>query len=246
MRYKITIEYDGTHLLGWQRQLDGPSAQDFLEKAIHAFSGQTTVVSGAGRTDTGVHALAQVAHFDIETKLDPFRIREAVNAHLRRMDAPVAVLEAEEADANFHARFSATGRSYIYRILNRRAPTILDKDRVWWIPVPLDIKKMQKATKHLLGKHNFTSFRAAACQAQSPVKTLDKLEITQTGEEIIFKVEARSFLHRQVRNIVGTLKMVGDQSIEPDMVKEILKAQDRTKAGATAPASGLYLSQIKY
>lgn len=246
MRYKITIEYDGTTLLGWQRQLDGPSVQDFLEKAVHAFSGQMTEVFGAGRTDAGVHALGQVAHFDLITKLDTFRLREALNAHLRNMEAPVAVLEVEPTTETFHARFSAQKRSYIYRILNRRAPTVLQKNRVWWVPVPLDVTKMQQAATCLLGKHDFSSFRAAACQAASPVKTLDMLELTSCNEEIIFNVEAKSFLHHQVRNIVGTLKMVGDGSLDPVAVQQILEACDRTKAGPTAPASGLYLNKITY
>ncbi|MDR1026724.1 MAG: tRNA pseudouridine(38-40) synthase TruA [Lactobacillus sp.] len=246
MRYKITIEYDGTNLLGWQKQLDGPSAQDFLEKAVLAFSGQSVEVSSAGRTDAGVHAIAQIAHFDIDTKLDCFRIREAMNAHLRSMEAPVCILEAEETSDDFHSRFSAKERGYIYRILNRRAPTVLNKDRVWWVPVYLDINKMQQAAKYLLGNHDFTSFRAAACQAQSPIKTLDVLNITSVGEEIIFVVEAKSFLHHQVRNIVGTLKLVGDGSLNPDDVKTILEAKDRSQAGATAPASGLYLNKVVY
>lgn len=246
MRYKITVEYDGTKLLGWQKQLDGPSAQEYLEKAAEAFLCRPTEISGAGRTDAGVHALGQVAHFDTEKKMPLFRMREAFNAHLKIMEAPVAVINVEEVSPDFHARFSAVGRGYIYRILNRRAPSALDKDRSWWVPVPLDVSKMQEAAQYLLGNHDFTSFRAAACQAKSPVKTLDKLEISQNGEEIHFCVEARSFLHHQVRNFVGTLKMVGDGHLQPNDVKRILDARDRSQAGITAPACGLYLNRVMY
>ena len=204
------------------------------------------LVWGAGRTDAGVHALAQVAHFDLALELEDWKMREALNAHLRDLEAPVSVLEVEKVSDDFHARFSAKGRGYIYRILNRRAPSVLLKNRVWWVPVPLDIEKMKAASKCLLGQHDFTSFRAAACQAKSPIKTLDKLDIIQNGEEILFEVEARSFLHHQVRNFVGTLKMVGDGQLKVDDVEKILEAKDRKKAGVTAPAEGLYLSFVKY
>lgn len=245
-RFKLTLEYDGTNLLGWQRQLDGPSVQEYLEKAVFGFSGQNVEMTAAGRTDAGVHALGQVAHFDLETKLDEYRLQQAFSAHLRQMEAPVAVLKIETAAPDFHARFSAKGRGYIYRILNRTAPPILDKDRVWWIPYKLDVEAMQKAAKHLLGHHDFTSFRAAACQAKSPLKTLDRLNICRQGEEIVFTVEARSFLHHQVRNMVGTLKLVGNGNISPQNVKEILERKDRRAAGPTAPAAGLYLQKVIY
>ncbi len=245
-RYKLTLEYDGTDLLGWQRQLDGPSVQEYLEKAVRGFSGQNVEMTAAGRTDAGVHALGQVAHFDLETKLDEYRLQQAFSAHLRQLEAPIAVLRVETAAPDFHARFSAKGRGYIYRILNRIAPPVLNKDRVWWIPYNLDIKAMQEAAGYLLGHHDFTSFRAAACQAKSPLKTLDRLDICRQGEEIIFTVEARSFLHHQVRNMVGTLKMVGNGSIKPNEIKNILEQKDRSAAGPTAPASGLYLSKVVY
>ena len=245
-RYKIVIEYDGTDLLGWQKQLDGPSVQEYLEKAIYGFLQQTTEVYGAGRTDAGVHALAQVAHFDLESPVDEFRIREAMNAHLRTMEAPVSILDVEAVSDDFNARFSAKGRSYIYRITNRRAPLVLDKNRSWWVYVPLDVEKMREGAKFLLGNHDFSSFRAAKCQAKSPIKTLDKIDIEQNGENITFYVEARSFLHHQVRNMVGTLKMVGDGHLKPEDIKNILESKDRTKAGPTAPAQGLYLSKIMY
>lgn len=273
MRYKITIEYDGTHTLGWQRQLDGPSIQEYLENALQflmpendedadterqtaaytdvreqvpAITRLTPEVQGAGRTDAGVHALGQVAHFDLERDIEDWKLREAINFHLREQDAPVVVLNVERVSQDFNARFSAVGRGYIYRILNRRTPPVLEKDRVWWVPVPLDIDKMRQGAQYLLGHHDFSSFRAAACQAKSPAKTLDKLEIARNGDEIIFEVEARSFLHHQVRNMVGTLKLVGDGHLRPQDVQTILEAKDRKAAGPTAPACGLYLSKVMY
>ncbi|MBE6448304.1 MAG: tRNA pseudouridine(38-40) synthase TruA [Alphaproteobacteria bacterium] len=250
MRYKITIEYDGTNILGWQRQLDGPSVQEYLENAVLSLvphsSSSRIEVQGAGRTDAGVHALAQVAHFDLEREIEDWKLRDAINFHLRDQNAPVVVTLVEAVSSDFNARFSAKGRGYIYRILNRRAPSALEKNRVWWVPVELNITKMQEAAKHLLGYHDFSSFRAAACQAKSPLKTLDKIEIYQQGEEIIFEVEAKSFLHHQVRNIVGTLKLVGDGHLQPSDIKKILEAKDRKVAGPTAPASGLYLSKVWY
>ena len=254
MRYKITVEYDGTDLLGWQWQPDGNSAQGFLEAALRNAFGRFiaqdiddgALVWGAGRTDAGVHALGQVAHFDLDYDIEDWKMREALDANLRDLNAPVSVINVEKVDDDFHARFSAKGRGYFYRILNRRAPSVLLQNRVWWVPVPLDIEKMREASKCLLGKHDFTSFRAAACQAKSPIKTLDKLDIVQDGEEIRFEVEARSFLHHQVRNFVGTLKMVGDGHLNVGDVQKILEAKDRKQAGVTAPACGLYLSFVKY
>ncbi len=246
MRYKITVEYDGTNLLGWQKQDEGASVQFYLEEALKGFSHQEIDVYGAGRTDAGVHALGQVAHFDLETSMDLFHIREAFNARLRILEAPVSVIEVEEVSDDFHARFKAVGRGYIYRILNRRAPTVLLKDRVWCVGYPLDVEKMKEGAKYLLGHHDFSSFRGAGCQALSPMKTLDKLEITTNGDEIDFTVEARSFLYHQVRNMVGTLKCVGDGKFAPEDVKKILEAKDRTVAGPTAPACGLYLSKVMY
>lgn len=268
MRYKATLEYDGTDTLGWQRQLDGPSLQEYLETAISCFLGYTRIsadecgnvdnpflkygkeppieVFCAGRTDAGVHALAQVVHFDIDTQIPEWKLREALNAHLRIAEAPMSILQIKKASPEFHARFSAKGRGYIYRILNRRAFPVLEKNRVWWVGVPLDVEKMQQAAQYLLGHHDFSSFRAAACQAKSPIKTLDKLDIIANGDEIRFIVEARSFLHHQVRNMVGTLKMAGDGHLQPEDVKRILEAKDRKQAGATAPACGLYLSKVVY
>lgn len=246
MRYKITVEYDGTNLLGWQKQEEGASAQYFLEEAIKGFSHQNINIYGAGRTDAGVHALGQVAHFDLETKMDLFHLREAFNARLRILSAPVSVVEVKEVSADFHARFSAKGRGYIYRLLNRRAPTVLLKDRVWVVGYPLNVDKMRAGAKYLLGHHDFSSFRGAGCQALSPEKTLDKLDIITNGAEIDFVVEARSFLYHQVRNMVGTLKEVGDGKLQPEDVKTILEKKNRACAGVTAPACGLYLSKVMY
>lgn len=245
-RYKITIEYDGTNLLGWQKQQEGPSVQSCLETALEAFSGCKTDIYAAGRTDAGVHALGQVAHFDLETDMQLFQIREAFNAHLRDRHFPVSVVEVENVASDFHARFSAVGRGYIYRILNRRARTVLLENRVWHVPFPLDVEKMKKGAQHLLGHHDFSAFRGAGCQALSPLKTLDKLDISVQGDEIDFTVEARSFLYHQVRNMVGTLKMVGDGKLQPDDIKTILESKQRREAGVTAPACGLYLSKVMY
>ena len=246
MRYKITVEYEGTHLLGWQKQKDGPSVQEFLEKAILGFSHQTSEVFGAGRTDAGVHALAQVAHFDLDADLSEYKIMESLNALLRELQAPVSVLQAEKVSPDFHARFSAVGRGYIYRILNRRGPSPLLLDRVWRVPFPLYVEAMRKGAQYLIGHHDFSSFRGAGCQAKSPIKTLDKLDIEKRGDEIIFTVEARSFIYHQVRNMVGTLKEVGNGRLKPEDVKSILEARDRTKAGISAPACGLYLNKVMY
>ena len=246
MRYKITIEYDGTNLFGWQKQDEGVSVQYFLEEALTGFTHRKIDVFGAGRTDAGVHALGQVAHFDLETSMDLFHLREAFNARLRILGAPVSVIEVEEASPDFHARFSAVGRGYVYRILNRRAPTVLLTNRVWTVGYPLDVEKMREGAKYLLGHHDFTSFRGAGCQALSPLKTLDRLDITTNGDEIDFVVEARSFLYHQVRNMVGTLKSVGDGKFSPQDVKFILEKKDRACARATAPACGLYLSKVMY
>lgn len=246
MRYKLTIEYDGTNLLGWQRQLDGPSVQQYLEEILDRLNGFHSEIVSAGRTDAGVHALGQVAHIDLSRQMELWKIREAFNGNLLAQNAPVSVLEVESVSDDFNARFSARKRCYRYRLLNRRAPSALNRSRVWWVPVPLNIEAMRRGASFLIGHHDFSSFRAAACQAKSPVKTLDKIDIFQDGDEIIFEVEARSFLHHQVRNIVGTLEMVGDGRLQSEDVKRILKARDRKAAGPTAPACGLYLTRVLY
>lgn len=245
-RYKMTIEYDGTNLVGWQKQDVGDSVQGFLEKALSGFAHQQIDIFAAGRTDAGVHALGQVAHFDLETEMDLYHLREAFNAHLREMKAPVSVLEIENVADDFHARFSAKKRAYLYRILNRRAHTVLLENRVWHVNFKLDVEKMRKAAQSLLGHHDFSAFRGAGCQAPSPFKTLDRLDVVQNGDEIDFYVEAKSFLYHQVRNMVGTLKMVGDGHLKPQDIQTILDSKKREEAGVTAPASGLYLSKIEY
>lgn len=245
-RYKITVEYNGTTLVGWQKQDVGLSVQGALEEALYLFSHQRADIFASGRTDAGVHALGQVAHFDFETKMELWQIREAFNAHLRDMGAPVSVLDVVEVSPSFHARFSAKKRVYLYRILNRRARSVLLENRVWHVPFPLDVAKMQQASKTLIGYHDFSAFRGAGCQALSPFKTLDKLEITQNGDEIDFHVEAKSFLYHQVRNMVGTLKMVGDSHLSVQDVEKILQSKKRAEAGVTAPASGLYFVRAEY
>ena len=244
MRWKLTVEYDGAGLVGWQRQDNGPSVQAALEAAIHAFCGETVTVHGAGRTDAGVHAWGQVAHADIQKATDADTVRDALNAHLR--PRPIAVLEARPVDGDFHARFSATGRAYLYRIVNRRAPLALDRGRAWFVPVPLDAGAMHEAARALLGKHDFTSFRAGGCQAKSPVKTLDALEVSRDGDEIWIEARARSFLHHQVRNMAGSLRLAGEGKWSRADMERALAARDRRAAGPTAPADGLYLIGVRY
>lgn len=243
-RYKLTIEYDGTPFVGWQRQSEGVSIQQVLEEAVERFCGERATVYGAGRTDAGVHALAQAAHLDLAKPADPFRIMEALNFHLK--PHPIAILECRAAAPEFHARFSAVERRYRYRIANRRAPLTLDRNRAWRVSVPLDAGAMHAAAQLLVGRHDFSSFRAADCQADSPVKTLDALGVSRLGEEIEVAARARSFLHHQVRNMVGTLKLVGEGKWGARDVAKALAARDRAAAGATAPAEGLYLVAVKY
>lgn len=243
-RYRLTLEYDGTGLAGWQRQADGESVQALLEAAFEKFSQEQVTVVAAGRTDAGVHALAQVAHVDLAKPRDLGKIQGAVNFHLR--PARISVLNVAEETTDFHARFSATGRSYLYRIINRRAPLALDRDRAWAVMPPLDAAAMHRAAQVLLGHHDFSSFRDAQCQAKSPMKTLDRLDVTRLGEEIAVRAEARSFLHHQVRNMVGTLKLVGEGKWTDADMAEALAARNRSAAGQTAPAAGLYLTGVSY
>lgn len=247
-RYKLTLEYDGTGLVGWQRQTTGPSVQEALEDAVVQLTGRHSEAAAAGRTDAGVHATAQIAHVDVEKPLAPDAVRDGLNYWLRGEDraSSVIVLKAELAPEGFHARFSATGRRYLYRIANRRAAPVLDVNRVWWVPKPLDAEAMHEAAQRLLGHHDFTSFRAVECQARSPMKTLDVLSVVRIGEEIRIEAAARSFLHRQVRNMAGTLKLVGEGKWEPAKMTEILQARERSAAGSTAPAFGLYLTGVSY
>ena len=244
MRYRLTLEYDGTPFVGWQRQDNGPSVQGALEAAIEKLSGERVTVTGAGRTDAGVHALGQVAHFDLAKTFEPGKIRDALNYHLR--PDPVSVLEAAEADGQFHARFSATARRYLFRILNRRSPPALEAGKVWHVSPKLDAEAMHAAAQFLVGQHDFTTFRAAECQAQSPVKTLDRLDVSQRGEEIHIEASARSFLHHQIRSFAGTLKLVGEGKWQPREVKKALDARDRAACGPVAPPEGLYLVRVDY
>jgi tRNA pseudouridine38-40 synthase len=245
-RYRLLVEYDGGPFVGWQRQDNGPSVQAALEDAVFAFCAERVNVFGAGRTDSGVHALGQVAHFDIATEKPADTVRDALNFYLRRERAPVAVLSAEVAAADFHARFSAKDRRYLYRILNRRAPPALDRGRVWHVIAPLDAEAMHGAAQVLIGRHDFTSFRAAACQAESPVKTLDEARILRVGEEVHLHFRARSFLHSQVRIMAGTLRTVGEGKWGVAELAAALEAKDRAAAGPTAPPDGLYLVGVGY
>jgi tRNA pseudouridine38-40 synthase len=243
-RYKLTIEYDGGPFVGWQRQDNGLSVQQALEDAVEALCQARAVVYGAGRTDAGVHALGQVAHIEIAKELSPDKLRDALNFHLR--PHPVAILQAEVAAPDFHARFSAVGRSYLYRILTRRAPAVLERGHVWQLPAVLDAGAMHQAAQELVGHHDFSSFRAAECQADSPLKTLDQLAVSRAGDEIHVTAKARSFLHNQVRIMVGTLKLVGEGKWTARNVAKALAAADRTQAGPTAPPDGLYLTEVRY
>lgn len=243
-RYRLLIEYDGGPFVGWQRQANGPSVQQAVEDALFAFHGERAGVFGAGRTDTGVHALGQVAHVDLTEPAPTATVRDALNFHLRPW--PIAVRDAAIAADDFHARFSASGRRYLYRILSRQAPPALERGRVWHVRRPLDAAAMAEAARMLVGHHDFTTFRAAECQAVSPVKTLDRLDVEQTGDEIRIHAEARSFLHRQVRSMVGTLKLVGEGRWPPGRVAEALAAQDRAACGPVAPPDGLYLVAVHY
>ncbi len=243
-RYKLVLEYDGGPFVGWQRQDNGPSVQAALEDAVAAFCGEQVTAHAAGRTDAGVHALGQVAHVDIAKPSDAGTVRDALNFHLK--PAPVAVLAAEAVSDEFHARFSATGRRYLYRIVNRRAPLALERGRAWFVPTRLDAAAMQDAAQVLVGRHDFSSFRAAECQAKSPVKTLDRLDVARDGDALRVEAAARSFLHHQVRNMVGTLRLVGEGKWSAADLGAALDRRDRSAAGPTAPAEGLYLVGVDY
>ena len=243
-RYKLTIEYDGTVFGGWQRQANAPTIQDALEQAILKMCGEQVAVFGAGRTDAGVHASGQVAHVDLERPWLEERLRGGLNFHLR--PAPIAVLAAETVPDDFHARFSAVRRHYVYRIVNRRSPLVLERDRAWHVARPLNVAAMNAGAQFLLGKHDFTTFRSAHCQSASPVKTLDMLAVTRTGDLIEITTNARSFLHNQVRSMVGSLKLVGEGSWMPEDMAAALEAKDRSACGTVAPPWGLYLTKVDY
>ncbi len=243
-RYRITIEYDGTPFVGWQIQANGRSVQGTIVEAIAKFTGEQVQVQGAGRTDAGVHARGQVAHFDLERDWAADKIRDAANYHLR--PDPVAVLACEAVTENFDARFSATARHYEYRLVTRRAPAVLDRDRVWRVPIRLDAAAMREAAGHLVGRYDFSTFRAAGCQAKSPLRTLDRLDVDCEGAEIRVSASARAFLHNQVRSMVGCLKAVGEGRWS---IAEFIAARDacqRARCAAVAPAAGLYLMRVDY
>ncbi len=243
-RYKLTIEYDGTAFVGWQRQEHDMSVQQAIEEALAAFTGETPGIRGAGRTDAGVHATGQVAHVDLSRDWEADKIREATNAHLRRH--AVAIVEAERVSEEFDARFSALKRHYLYRIIDRRAPLALERHRAWHVRHRLDAQAMHDAAQCFLGKHDFTTFRASQCQAKSPVKTLDAFSVSRHGDVIDLRCSARSFLHNQVRSMVGSLKLVGEGKWSAQDLSDALDAADRTACGPVCPPDGLYLTQVDY
>ena len=243
-RWKLTIEYDGRPFVGWQRQDNGPSVQATVEQAILKLTGEQVTIGAAGRTDAGVHATGQVAHADISKPFDPFRLQEALNAHLR--PHPVAILSAEPAGDTFHARFDATARHYLYRIVNRRSPLTFDAGLAWQVTADLDADAMHEAAQHLIGHHDFTTFRAAECQAKSPMKTLDVFRVSRNGDSIEVRASARSFLHHQVRSMVGSLKLVGAGKWQPTDLRQALEARDRKACGPVAPPDGLFLTRVDY
>ena len=243
-RWRLTIEYDGGPFMGWQRQDHGPSVQQRLEEALQRMTGEPAQILAAGRTDAGVHALAMSAHVEVEKELTPHRLREGLNALVR--PDPISILAVEPVAGDWHARFSCTGRRYLYRILNRRAPPALLRGKVWHLPMPLDVAAMQAGAAQLVGRHDFTTFRSAHCQSDSPVKTLDRLEVERSGEEIHIRAAARSFLHHQVRSMVGCLALVGRGQWRTDDIGKALAAKDRTALGFNAPPDGLYFVEATY
>lgn len=244
MRYRLTIEYDGTPFYGWQSQRDGGAVQDAINAAIIGFCGETVTAFGAGRTDTGVHARGQVAHLDLESAPTPDKLMAGLNYHLKPQ--PVAVVAAAYAQDTFDARFSAQARHYKYRILARRAVPALDRERVWFVPQKLALASMQEAATYFVGKHDFTTFRSVQCQAKSPLKTLSDLAVAQQGEEIVITAAAPSFLHNQVRSLAGALKHVGEGKWSPQDARDALGAADRAQCPPVAPACGLTLMQVDY
>ena len=243
-RFALTLEFDGGPFMGLQRQDHGPTVQQSVEDAIHAVTGEDVRMHSAGRTDSGVHALGMVSHVDIEKPFEPFRLAQAINAKLR--PDPVAVVGCEVKAEDWHARFSCLGRRYEYRIINRRAPLTLEKGHAWLVTRPLNADAMHEAAQHLVGRHDFTTFRSAHCQAKDPLKTLDRLDVSRQGDHVIIRAEARSFLHHQVRSMVGTLSLVGLGQWNPIQVKQALEAADRAELGLNAPPDGLYFIEAVY
>ena len=248
MRFAITIEYDGSNLVGWQRQTNGLSVQEVIEKALFVLTGEKKTIQGAGRTDAGVHALGQIAHFDLKKTMKMDAIRDGLNFHIKKLykKIKVSVLKVKKEKKDFHARFSAKQKTYVYKILDRRPPPAIEKKRVWHVKKKLDDKSMKKAARILVGKHDFTSFRSTECQAKSALKTIDSIKILRVREEIQIWIKARSFLHNQVRIIAGTLILVGKKKWKEKNIEQALKSKKRAAAGQTAPAEGLYLYSVKY
>jgi tRNA pseudouridine38-40 synthase len=245
-RYRMTVEYDGALYVGWQRQDNGSSVQGAIEKAILSASGETVSVRGAGRTDSGVHATGQVIHADLFRQWAPFKLQNALNAHLRLAGERVSILEVETASDFFDARFSALRRHYLYRIITRRAPLAIEAGKAWWVPKALDHEAMHAGAQMLVGRHDFSTFRSAHCQANSPVRTLDRLDVTRNGELIEIRATAQSFLHNQIRSFAGTLKLAGEGKWTPDDVRGALEARNRKACGPVAPPDGLYFMKVDY
>ena len=245
-RFRMTVEYDGSAYVGWQRQENGHSVQSALEQAILALTGKVVSIRGAGRTDSGVHAMGQVIHADLERTWEPHKLRNALNAHLAMANEAVSVLEVQAVDETFDARFSALRRHYLYRIMTRPARLALEDKRAWWVPKPLDHEAMHDAAQQLVGHHDFTTFRSAHCQAKSPVRTLDRLDVTRSGNLIEIRATAQSFLHNQIRSFAGTLKLAGEGKMTPADVREALEARDRTACGPVAPPEGLFFMAVDY
>ncbi|MAW98275.1 MAG: tRNA pseudouridine(38-40) synthase TruA [Sphingomonas sp.] len=243
-RFALTIEYDGRPFMGWQRQDHGPSVQQAIEDAIATITGEQVLVYAAGRTDSGVHALAMRAHVDVAKPIAPFRLMGAINARIR--PAPVAILNCREVADDWHARFSCTGRAYEYRIVNRRAPLTWEAGLAWQLALPLDVEAMREGADHLIGRHDFTTFRSAHCQAESPMRTLDRLDVERDGDRIVIRTAARSFLHHQVRSMVGCLSLVGQGKWAPSDMKTALEARERAALGFNAPSDGLYFVRASY
>ncbi len=242
----MTVEYDGTPYVGWQRQENGPSVQGALEQAILTLTGETVSIRGAGRTDSGVHAMGQVIHVDLTRAWVPYKLRNAVNAHLALAQERVAVLDVVEVSEDFDARFSALRRHYLYRIISRPSRLALDGERAWWVAKPLDHERMHEAAQQLVGHHDFTTFRSAHCQAASPVRTLDRLDVTRTGDLIEIRATAQSFLHNQIRSFAGTLKLAGEGRMTVADVRAALEARDRAACGPVAPPTGLFFMKVDY
>lgn len=245
-RFRMTVEYDGTAYVGWQRQENGHSVQSAIEKAILKLTGETVSIRGAGRTDSGVHARGQVIHADLSREWLPHKLRNAVNAHLMMAEEAVSVVEVMAVDDTFDARFSALKRHYLYRILNRPAPLALEKNRAWWVARELDHEAMHAAAQMLVGHHDFTTFRSTHCQAKNPVRTLDRLDVTRVGDLIEIRASAQSFLHNQIRSFAGTLKIAGEGKVTPEDVRKALEARDRKECGPVAPPDGLYFMKVDY